>query len=79
VSSIDEITEFQAACQHPGDVVRADALQGDVSGVRLQWCYACGAYRVGHVAKDEDYPKAFSGRERPNVRDASKLGSGKKP
>lgn len=44
---------FQRSCQHPGDAVRADILQNDVRECRVQWCLACGAYRICHPEPGE--------------------------
>ena len=46
-------TYTYVTCDHPGDRVTADKLQGDSSdGFCVQWCQICGAVRIGRYVDD---------------------------
>lgn len=39
---------FQVRCRHPGHMVRADILEGEIGPDRsVRWCGRCGAYGRG--------------------------------
>lgn len=40
-------------CDHPGNHVTADILQGDAKGFEVKWCRICGAFKVRSF--DPDY------------------------
>lgn len=43
---------LQRRCQHPGEFVAVDILEGGGNGIRVKWCRRCGAHRVEPTVSD---------------------------
>ena len=40
------LAALQQNCQHPGEFVAVDVLEGTVEGIQVQYCRRCGAIKT---------------------------------
>jgi hypothetical protein len=52
----DQILTFiQKRCEHPGNMVAADVLEGCVDGIQVKYCRRCGAIKTDWNPHDESH------------------------
>ncbi len=60
---IDQILRaIQQRCEHPGNMVAADLLEGDGRTFTVSYCRRCGAIRLDHQSWRLPDPNLWRGR-----------------
>lgn len=49
------LATLQKRCDHPGAMVAADVLEGDVKHLNVKWCRRCGAIKTDWSPKDPEH------------------------